>query len=305
MIAMFPHHHHLSPAAIPHAVQLLLTWLQSRLPVPAFEWLDTELRGLQAKPEQARWFKALGMAPRKLGKADLHPTAAELQAAQALRQGLDPSEWSVDQTARMAFTLAFYQGDEASFVQQMGVLVDTSEINELLAIFRGFALFPHPQALEPKAREAIRSTMRPVYEAMSHRNPYPLEFFDEAAWNQMIVKAFFLDSSIWQIQGVDDRYNADLSVMLISLVQERWAAARFIAPEIWRCAVPYANAEGVEVILQALAGKGAERELQMIAKVCQHFPQLCPPEVVQAIKAKAWMVEPSTLPWSDFASASY
>ena len=302
---MFPQHHHLSPAAIPQAIDLLSVWLKPRLSPEGFAWFDTELRALQAKPEQARWFKALGLAPRKLGKADLQPTQAELQAAQALRQGLDPSEWSVDQTARIAFTLAFYQGDEAGFVQQVVMLIDTSEINELLAIFRGFALFPHPQALEPKAREAIRSTMRPVYEAMSHRNPFPLEFFDEAAWNQMIVKAFFLDSSIWQIQGVDERYNADLSVILILLVQERWAAGRFIAPEIWRCAVPYANAEGVAVILQALAGKALERELQVIAKICLSHPDLCPPEVVQAVKAKAWADDPSGLAWSSFASASY
>ena len=298
-------HRHLLPAAIPQAIELLSAWLRTRLPTDAFAWFDNELRGLQTQPEQARWFKALGMAPRKLGKADLQPTQSELQAAEALRQGLDPTEWSVDQTARIAFTLAFYQGDEAGFVQQVAMLIDTSEINELLAIFRGFALFPHPEALEPKAREAIRSTMRPVYEAMSHRNPYPFEFFDEAAWNQMIVKAFFLDSSIWQIQGVDERYNADLSVILILLVQERWAAGRFIAPEIWRCAVPHANAEGVAVILQALAGKALERELQVIAKVCLSHPALCPPEVVQAVKAKQWSSDPSSLAWSSFASASY
>ena len=298
-------HRHLLPAAIPQAIELLSAWLKTRLPTDAFAWFDNELRGLQTQPEQARWFKALGMAPRKLGKADLQPSQVELQAAQTLRQGLDPTEWSVDQTARIAFTLAFYQGDEAGFVQQVAMLIDTSEINELLAIFRGFALFPHPEALEPKAREAIRSTMRPVYEAMSHRNPYPFEFFDEAAWNQMIVKAFFLDSSIWQIQGVDDRYNADLSEILISLVQERWAAGRFIAPEIWRCAVPHANAEGVAVILQALAGKALERELQVIAKVCLSHPALCPHEVVQAVKAKQWGSDPSSLAWSSFASASY
>ena len=298
-------HRHLSPAAIPQAIELLSAWLRTRLPTDAFAWFDNELRGLQTQPEQARWFKALGMAPRKLGKADLQPSQVELQAAQTLRQGLDPTEWSVDQTARIAFTLAFYQGDEAGFVQQVAMLIDTSEINELLAIFRGFALFPHPEALEPKAREAIRSTMRPVYEALSHRHPYPFEFFDEAAWNQMIVKAFFLDSSIWQIQGVDERYNADLSEILISLVQERWAAGRFIAPEIWRCAVPHANAEGVAVILQALAGKALERELQVIAKVCLSHPALCPPEVVQAVKAKQWGSDPSSLAWSSFASASY
>jgi hypothetical protein len=138
LIAMFRQHHHLSPASIPQAIQLLRHWLQPRLSVPAFEWLDTELRGLQTKPEQARWFKALGMAPRKLGKNDLHPTVAELQQAQALRQGLDPSEWSVDQTARIAFTMAFYQGEETSFVQQMGVLVDTSEINAVVGHLQRF-----------------------------------------------------------------------------------------------------------------------------------------------------------------------
>ena len=298
-------HQHLSPASIPQAIDLLSAWLKTRLSPEGFAWFDAELRSLQAKPEQARWFKALGMAPRKLGKADLQPSAADLQAAQSLRAGLDPTQWSVDQTARMAFTLAFYPGDEAGFVQHVAMLVDTAEINELLAIFRGFALFPHPQALEPKAREAIRSSMRPVYEAISHRNPYPLEFFDEPAWNQMIVKAFFLDSSIWQIQGVDERYNADLSVILISLVQERWAAGRFIAPEIWRCAVPHANPEGVVVILQALSGKALERELQVIAKICLSHPTLCVPEVVQAVKAKQWRSDPSSLAWSSFASASY
>jgi len=302
---MYPKHQHLPAEAIPQAIALLGGWLKSRLAAEAFQWFETELNALQAKPEQARWFKALGLTPRKLGKADLQPTAAEQQAASQLRHGLDPTDWSVDQTARICFTLAFHQADDASFAHQVSLLVDTSEINELLAIFRGFALFPHPQALEPKAREAIRSTMRPVYEAMAHRNPYPLEFFDEAAWNQMIVKAFFLDSSIWQIQGVDERYNLDLSIVLIKLVQERWAADRFIAPEIWRCAVPCANAEGVAVILQALNGKAREAEIEAIAKVCMSHPQLCDPQVIAALKNKPLQADPAKQAWSEFAGPSY
>lgn len=302
---MYPKHHHLATEAIPQAISLLSGWLKKRLTPEPFNWFDTELRTLQSQPEQARWFKALGLTPRKLGKADLQPTDIELHAASQLRQGLDPTDWSIDQTARICFTLAFHQADDASFAHQVSLLVDTSEINELVAIFRGFALFPHPQALEPKAREAIRSTMRPVYEAMAHRNPYPMEFFDEAAWNQMVVKAFFLDSSIWQIQGVGQRYNLDLSIVLIKLVQERWAADRFIAPEIWRCAVPYANAEGIDVILQALAGKAREAEMQVIAKVCLSHPELCDAQVVAAVKSKNWTIDPVALPWSGFASASY
>jgi hypothetical protein len=302
---MYPKHQHLPPEAIGSAIALLTAWLKQRLTAEAFAWFDTELKALQHQPEHGRWFKALGLAPRKLGKADLVPSADERHAADQLRHGLDPTDWSVDQTARICFTLAFYQADDASFAHQVSLLVDTSEINELLAIFRGFALFPHPQALEPKAREAIRSTMRPVYEAMAHRNPYPLEFFDEAAWNQMIVKAFFLDSSVWQIQGMDQRYNTDLSIMLIKLVQERWAAGRFIAPEIWRGAVPCANSEGVTVILQALGGKASEQEMQAIAKVCMSHPDLCDPSVRAAVKAMSWQVDPAGMAWSDFESASY
>ena len=114
---MYPKHQHLPPEAIAPAIALLRGWLQHRLTADAFAWFDTELSGLQNHPEQGRWFKALGLAPRKLGKADLKPSRDELQAADQLRHGLDPTDWSIDQTARIVFTLAVYQADDASFAQ--------------------------------------------------------------------------------------------------------------------------------------------------------------------------------------------
>jgi hypothetical protein len=57
--------------------------------------------------------------------------------------------------------------------------------------------------------------------------------------------------------------------------------------------------------LQALSGKALEREQQVIAKICLSHPALCAPEVVQAVKAISWAVDPNSLPWSSFASASY
>jgi len=82
---MYPKHQHLPPEAIAPAIALLRGWLLHRLTAEAFAWFDTELSSLQHHPEQGRWFKALGLAPRKLGKADLKPSREELQAADQLR----------------------------------------------------------------------------------------------------------------------------------------------------------------------------------------------------------------------------
>jgi hypothetical protein len=57
---------------------------------------------------------AIGMAPRHLGKAALMLGADDLADATALRKGPDPSEWCVDQLARIALFVAGYRS-EASF----------------------------------------------------------------------------------------------------------------------------------------------------------------------------------------------
>jgi hypothetical protein len=59
--------------------------------------------------------------------------------------------------------------------------------------------------------------MKPVFEAVAHRNPYPQETFAEDAWNQMVVKAFFIGSTLWSIQGLDERANPRLARMLVGL----------------------------------------------------------------------------------------
>ncbi len=136
---------------------------------------------------------AIGLAPRRLGKAGLALGADDLARAAALRNGLDPAGWSVDQLARVALMVASYR-DDAAFAASLDRFCATAEINELIALCLGFAIYPVTAPIEPRAREAIRSGMKPVFEALAHRNPYPAEVFAEDHWNQMIVKAVFTDS---------------------------------------------------------------------------------------------------------------
>lgn len=193
---------------------------------------------------------AISLASRRLGRATLVLDAADLAHAHDLRAGLSPGHWSIDQLARVALMAASWR-DSAAFAQTLDRLSATAELHELIALCLGFAIYPVDAPIEPRAREAIRSGIKPVFEAIAHRNPYPSEVFADDDWNQMIVKAVFNDAALWPIQGLDRRANPDLAGMLVDLFCERRAAGRPISPEVWRCVVPHADEEGREAILQA------------------------------------------------------
>jgi hypothetical protein len=213
---------------------------------------------------------AVGLAPRRLGKAGLSLGADDLAQAAALREGLDPTDWSVDQLARIALMVASYR-DQASFAERFDRFCATAEINELIALCRGLPVYPAAALLEPRAREAIRSGIKPVFEAVAHRNPYPSEVFAEDDFNQMVVKAVFIESSLWPIQGLDRRGNPRLAGMLVALAHERRAAGRPISREIWRCIVPYADSDAIAALTDAW-NAGAENDRLAIALALRASP---------------------------------
>ncbi len=113
--------------------------------------------------------------------------------------------------------------------------------------------------------------MKPVFEAVAHRNPYPSETFTEDAWNQMVVKAFFMGSTLWPIQGLDERANPRLARMLVGLAQERWAAQRPVSGELWRCVVPHADSECIAALTHGWSA-GNDKERLAIAFALRRLP---------------------------------
>ncbi|MBC3907666.1 EboA domain-containing protein [Undibacterium umbellatum] len=253
----------LTPTAT--ALSQLDIWIAARSTPEALLWFRLQCQQISTAKQERDVYRAMGMAARKLGKLDLNLSSDELATANSLRPGFDPSGWSVDIAARVAFILASYAGDEAQFASQLDSIADSAEINELIALYSGFPLYPAASVIEHRAREAIRSSMRPIFEAMAHRNPYPMQAFDEAAWNQMVVKCFFLDSSLWPVQGLEQRNNPALARILIDLAHERWAAGRAICPELWRCVTPQLDAVGEAELLRVLE-QGSMAERLAIAK---------------------------------------
>ncbi len=217
-------------------LELLRGWLARQLDAAARAWLDEQLA--KAGKADRDLYLAIGLAPRKLGKADLELGPEDLTAADAARRGWNPAGWSVDQASRVALLLAAAR-DEGAFPAKLEQLCNTADVRELIAFYQGLPLYPNQEVYVARAGEGARTNMKAVFEAVAHRNPYPAERFDEHTWNQLVLKAVFVGSSLNAIHEFDRRRNEDLAHTLVDYAHERWAAGRTITPELWRAVGPF------------------------------------------------------------------
>jgi len=217
-------------------LELLRDWLARQLDETALTWLDEQLA--KAGGSDRDLYLAIGLAPRKLGKADLELGGDDLAAADRARPGWNPAGWSVDQAARVALLLVAAR-DEAGFPDRLDQLCNTADVRELIAFYQGLPLYPNPGRYVARAGEGARTNMKAVFEAVAHRNPYPAENFEEHTWNQLVLKAVFVGSSLNAIHEFDRRRNAGLARTLVDYAHERWAASRAITPELWRAVGPF------------------------------------------------------------------
>jgi hypothetical protein len=208
------------------AIDLLRQWLVHRISAEAAHWLDGEIDRQRAVVDERRLGMALGLVSRRIGRADLSPSDDDMAAARALRPRWRPDMWGTHEAARVALVLATWTGEPQSFAARVDRLCATGELTEHVACLKGFVVFPAPEGLRSRAREAVRSSVQPVFEATACHNPYPADHFDLAAFNQMVVKCVFSGLPLATIVGLDERRNDELVRMLRDLVSERHAAGR-------------------------------------------------------------------------------
>jgi len=235
-------------------VDLLEHWV-GRQAGAAAAWFESSLEAI-GEPEAAErdLHILMGFAPRKLGKADLNLSAEDLAAADIAYPGWNPSDWPIDGAARTAALLTFK--GMRPFAEIFKDLRRTSDVAEMIALYRGLPLYPDPETLFFEVGEGLRSNLKPVFEAIAHNNPFPRDHFDDHRWNHMVLKALFVDSALSPITGLDQRANPELARILIDYANERWAAGRPVTPELWRPVRPFADDADIKVMLEKARSDG-------------------------------------------------
>jgi hypothetical protein len=244
---------------------LLGHWLARRLDPESAAWLEAGVAKLRASRTDRDLFLLTSMVTRRIGTDLLSPGAEELRAANAARNGWDPTEWTLDQAARV-YLLLVSSSDGADLGRRLDRLCSAADIGELVAWYRGLPLYPDQPRHALRAAEGLRSNMRVVFEAVSHRNPYPAEQLVESAWNQMVLKALFVGSRLDRIVSLDQRRNPTLARMLTDYAHERWAASRPVSVELWRCVGPFATGPALDDFGRLLSrGTALEKKAAVLA----------------------------------------
>lgn len=124
---------------------------------------------------------------------------------------------------------------EINYVKTIQYFFERADLNESIALYSSLSILKCPTQWLNKASDGLRSNMQPIFESVALENPYPFLHFSIDQWNQMVLKAIYLDSKIQKIHKLDQRMNDDLSEMFINFAQERISAGRDIPVSLWYC----------------------------------------------------------------------
>jgi hypothetical protein len=239
------------------AARFLRHCLGKRLPPAALEWLSQKCSQVIGNPSPTILYPAFSAAPRMVGKTPLQLSETELTEAAEVWSLWHPQGWTADQAARSLLLLSYNARDEQAYVAAIEKLFSTADVRELIALHQSLPLLPHPQRYRRHAMEAVRSNMVSVFHAIALGNPYPFEWFDEPAWNQMVLKVTFIGSALEEVIGLEARANTTLARMLCDLARERRAAGRSFPDQAWPLIAPFIHKGLAEDLLAAPEHNGS------------------------------------------------
>ena len=221
------------------ATFMLLGWLETRIDDQAWQWLNQKLEAVTEVAQEKTLFTAFSAVPRYLGKAALDLSTDELMAANEVIPGWKPGNWRVDQVGRTLLLLVFNSEDSDRYFTAINKILTAADVGETVAFYQSLPLLPHPEKFQLRAAEGVRTNMTSVFNAVALNNPYPAQYLDDLAWNQMVLKALFVGSPLHPIYGLERRNNPQLCQMLIDYADERLAAKRTVSPELWELVVSF------------------------------------------------------------------
>ena len=233
--------------------------------------LKNIIEGFQKEESSAKFIMAFGRMNRLVERKSVTFSNDLHSEMSAFYPGFDPINWFNDQLLRIYTAMSFPNELRKDTIDQ---LFKVADMKEQIALYKGAYFLEDRENYIENFAEGIRTNMINVFDAIALNNPYPKTYLEEHAWNQMVLKAFFMDRPIFQICGIDERKNEKLAQILFDYAQERWAASRSVSVELWRLMSGFISEDMMLDITKAIEN-ATELEKKAMVKAIKEsdFPQ--------------------------------
>ncbi|MFK5973558.1 MAG: EboA domain-containing protein [Flavobacteriaceae bacterium] len=151
-----------------------------------------------------------------------------------LKDYLEIQDANALQIARIYVLVSVLEENNTYFQPKVAKLIQIADTGELETFLKFLVLLPNAGTYSEVAVEALRTNIDTIFHAISLKNPYPSRYFNDQQWNQMYLKAAFMQLDLADILDVDTRANKDLARIISDYAHERWAASRDIDPLFWK-----------------------------------------------------------------------
>ena len=183
----------------------------------AAQWLDQTLDSIN--PDTLSSVRvSLARSARKVGDAGL---------------GLENTPgWTARDAARAAIVLRAFLTQPEAAAATYGQWLRRGDQGEQESLLRLLMLLPDPTAVLADAIDACRTNSEVVFRAIACGNPYPAAHFPDLNFNQLVLKAVFMNVPVAEIHGLAARITPELLRMADDFATERRAAGRPVPEDI-------------------------------------------------------------------------
>lgn len=192
------------------------------------EWFQKRFETLN---DQHSFFLSFGMVNRKFEQSPITITSVLQSQLTSINSAFSIDSWTLVEFCRLAFLLFLEtQNNEGKIIK----LLSSADRKEQVLIYKSFQFLTNADEFRLTVIDGIRTNMIDVFDAIALEDVYPFKYFGEDSWNQMVLKAIFMERPLYKIVGLDERSNSKLAGILQDFAHERWAAGRSVTPELWR-----------------------------------------------------------------------
>jgi hypothetical protein len=192
------------------------------------EWLERAFAAAEAGAGSIAFRAAYAGSARRLGALAHTPFTPPAALASHTRP-----HWTLVDIVRAALLARALDVAPPSGQPQVVVtLFDGGEIGEQESLLRTLSLLPDAGRFASAGLNACRTNATRVFAALACENPFPASHLPDAGFNQMVLKALFMELSLRRIEGLRGRITPELKRMVESYGSERRAAGRPVPEDV-------------------------------------------------------------------------